>query len=193
MKDWLANFLMYMHDADKGHFHHYYVAQRSGFYGTRNSIYPGEILYAVARLYGETKDPKYRAVFREALDANLAWFKDQMAQILPDGTYEERHRKNLVQFQPWMAMAMDEMHRYDPDPAYVEASNLVSEWILDTYQFDETRALMGANFYSYGLEANRKALEALCRYSFQQGLSSRELTIDELFDPLGRQLAEPTT
>jgi hypothetical protein len=63
-----------------------------------------------------------------------------MAMRLPDGTYEEEHRKNLVQFQPWMAMAMDEMYRYDRDPAYIEASNLVSLWILDTYQFDDKRA-----------------------------------------------------
>jgi hypothetical protein len=71
---------------------------------------------------------------------NLEWFKNQMDQKEPDGTYAEERRKNLVQFQPWIAMAMEEMHRYDPDPEYVEASNLVSIWIADTYQFDETRA-----------------------------------------------------
>ncbi len=136
----LANFLLYMQNEGEGSFHHYYVGSKSHFYGTRNSIYPGEILYAVARLYGETKDERYRKAFKKSLKANLDWFKNQMDQRRPDGTYEEEHRKNLVQFQPWMAMAMDEMYRYDQDPAYVEASNLVSLWILDTYQFDETRA-----------------------------------------------------
>lgn len=138
----LANFLLYMQNPEEGNFHHYYVAPENHFYGTRNSIYPGEILYAVARLYGETKDERYRTAFKQSMKANLEWFKGQMAQRLPDGTYEEQHRKNLVQFQPWMAMAMDEMYRYDPDPSYVEASNLVSLWILDTYQFDETRAFI---------------------------------------------------
>ncbi|MCP4599671.1 MAG: hypothetical protein GY847_03875 [Proteobacteria bacterium] len=136
----LANFLFYMYDEEKGWFHHYYVGAKSHYYGTRNSIYPGEILYALARLYGETKDERYRKVFKQSLKTNLKWFKDQMDQKRPDGTYEEEHRKNLVQFQPWIAMALDEMHRYDPDPEYVEASSLVSLWILDTYQFDETRA-----------------------------------------------------
>ncbi len=138
--DGLANFLLYMQNKEDGSFHHYYVGTRSAYYGTRNSIYPGELLYAVARLYGETKDERYRESFKKSMKTNLEWFKGQMAERLPDGTYEEEHRKNLVQFQPWMAMAMDEMHRYDPDPAYVEASNLVSLWILDTFQFDETRA-----------------------------------------------------
>ena len=57
-------------------------------------------------------------------------------------------------------------------------------------ELSETRALMGKNFYSYGLEDNRKALETLFRYSHEQGLSNRELTIDDLFDPLGHKLSE---
>ena len=42
---------------------------------------------------------------------------------------------------------------------------------------------MGANFYSYGVGANLKAIETLCRYSHTQGLASRELTVGELFEP----------
>lgn len=137
--DGLANFLLYMQKED-GSFHHYYVAQNNKYFGTRNSIYPGELLYALARLYGETRDERYRTAFRQSMHTNLEWFKKEMDQKEPDGTYEEDRRKNLVQFQPWIAMAMDEMHRYDPDREYLEASNLVSLWIADTFQFDETRA-----------------------------------------------------
>jgi hypothetical protein len=154
--DGLARFLLYMHSQRDGFFQHYYVGKKSSFYGTRNSIYPGEILYAVARLYGETKDERYRTVFKQTLEKNLEWFKDQMSKRLPDGTYQERHRKNLVQFQPWMAMALDEMYRYDQDPAYLRASNLVSLWILNTYQFDETRA-----FYPDYLGGYMKVLDEL--------------------------------
>jgi hypothetical protein len=125
---------------EDGTFNHYYVSTRSHYHGQRNSIYPGEILYAVARLYGETKDPRYRTAFQESMRRNLAWFKGEMEQKEPDGTYAEERRKELVQFQPWIAMAMEEMHRHDPDPEYVEASNFVSEWILDDFQYDETRA-----------------------------------------------------
>ena len=57
-------------------------------------------------------------------------------------------------------------------------------------EFEETRELMGGNYYSYGVEANRNALEALFRYSYQQGLSSRMLTVEELFDPLSLELVE---
>jgi len=135
----LSRFILYMQKPD-GAFHHYYVAPKNKYYGTDNSIYPGEILYAVARLFGETRDERYRTAFKRGMDEALGWFKREMAIKEPDGTYVEARRKELVQFQPWIAMAMEEMHRYDPDPAYVNASNLVSIWIIDTYQFDEARA-----------------------------------------------------
>lgn len=49
-------------------------------------------------------------------------------------------------------------------------------------EMDSTRDLMGDNFWPYGIEKNRKALETLFRYSYEQGLCSRELKIEELFE-----------
>jgi 4,5-dihydroxyphthalate decarboxylase len=57
-------------------------------------------------------------------------------------------------------------------------------------ELEETRALMGDNFWSYGIEGNRKTLEALFRYSYEQGLAKRELTIEELFHPATLELTE---
>ncbi len=58
-------------------------------------------------------------------------------------------------------------------------------------EFEEPHALMGDNYYSYGIEPNRKTLQALFRYSHQQGLCSRELTVEELFVPASLKLTEP--
>ena len=52
------------------------------------------------------------------------------------------------------------------------------------------RALMGENYWPYGIETNRKTLEALFRYSHEQGLASRELEIEELFHPSTLELEE---
>jgi 4,5-dihydroxyphthalate decarboxylase len=41
---------------------------------------------------------------------------------------------------------------------------------------------MGENFWPYGIEANRKTLETLFRYSYEQGMTKRKLTVEELFD-----------
>ncbi len=54
-------------------------------------------------------------------------------------------------------------------------------WI--SKELEETRALMGENFWPYGIEPNRKALEALFQYSHEQGLAKRKLKIEELFHP----------
>ncbi|MDP2267868.1 MAG: ABC transporter substrate-binding protein, partial [Deltaproteobacteria bacterium] len=47
----------------------------------------------------------------------------------------------------------------------------------------EAQELMGKDFWPYGVEGNRTALEAFLRYHFEQGLSERRLTIDEIFVP----------
>ena len=58
-------------------------------------------------------------------------------------------------------------------------------------ELEATREIMGENFYSYGLnKPNRKTVEALCRYSFEQGMSRRQLGVEELFAPEGLDLVE---
>jgi 4,5-dihydroxyphthalate decarboxylase len=42
---------------------------------------------------------------------------------------------------------------------------------------------MGDDFWPYGLEENRKTVEAFLRYHFDQGLASRRLTAEEIFVP----------
>jgi 4,5-dihydroxyphthalate decarboxylase len=54
----------------------------------------------------------------------------------------------------------------------------------------ETRKLMGANYWPYGIAPNRKAIEALFQYSHEQGLAKRKLTIKELFHPSTLDLEE---
>lgn len=46
---------------------------------------------------------------------------------------------------------------------------------------EDVRKLMGQDFWPYGVEANRNALETFLRYSFEQGLTARLLSVDELF------------
>ena len=52
-----------------------------------------------------------------------------------------------------------------------------------TQEFEDTRTLMGKNFWPYGIEANRKELELVMRYTYEQGLVKRLLKFEELFEP----------
>ena len=46
---------------------------------------------------------------------------------------------------------------------------------------DEDRRLLGDDWWPYGVEANRKATDTYLRYSFEQGLSKRRLTCEDIF------------
>lgn len=48
---------------------------------------------------------------------------------------------------------------------------------------ERARRILGEHFWSYGVSANRAALEALCRYSHAQGIAARTVAVDELFVP----------
>lgn len=48
---------------------------------------------------------------------------------------------------------------------------------------EETAALMGGDWWPYGVPANRAVLDTFLRYHHAQGLSARRLTVEELFAP----------
>lgn len=51
---------------------------------------------------------------------------------------------------------------------------------------ERARRALGDGYWSYGVGANRAALEALCRYSHAQGIAARPVSVDELFAPATR-------
>ncbi|PHS38927.1 MAG: hypothetical protein COB07_07375 [Sulfurovum sp.] len=103
-------------------------------------------------------------------------------------------KTSLLKEHPWLAQAVFDAYRESKAMTYSYMRKLGwADDMLPWYgqELQNTQALMEKNFYSYGLnKANRKTLNTLFRYSYEQGLSSRELTIDELFDPLGHNFRE---
>ncbi|MDF5722798.1 MAG: hypothetical protein PUP91_20435 [Rhizonema sp. PD37] len=49
--------------------------------------------------------------------------------------------------------------------------------------FDENRRLFPDDWWTYGVEANRKAINTFLRYHFEQGLSQRRLRCEDIFFP----------
>ena len=47
----------------------------------------------------------------------------------------------------------------------------------------DDRDLLGDDWWPYGIEANRAAIDAVLRYHHEQGLTERRLTIEEVFVP----------
>ena len=93
-------------------------------------------------------------------------------------------RKSLLKENPWLAQAI--FDAYSESKAQDYAFMRKYGWVFDSLpwygqEFEDTKKMMGKNFWPYGIEPNRKALKALFRYSFHQGLSNKELTIKDLF------------
>jgi len=93
-------------------------------------------------------------------------------------------RNDVVEQYPWLPRAV-----FD---AYVEAKRQMYThmdkmgWATSSLpwfakELEETKALMGENFWPYGIEPNKKALEALFQYSYEQGLAKKRLIVEELF------------
>ena len=58
---------------------------------------------------------------------------------------------------------------------------VVTPWFSEL--FAENLALLGEDWWPYGLAANRKAVDTFLRYHHEQGLSKRLLTSDDIFVP----------
>ena len=52
-----------------------------------------------------------------------------------------------------------------------------------SHLIEEDRGLFGNDWWPYGVEANRKAVDTFLRYHFEQGLSKRRLTCEDIFAP----------
>ena len=59
--------------------------------------------------------------------------------------------------------------------------DLMLPWL--TKLIGESRALLGEDWWPYGIQRNRAALEAILRYHHEQGLTPRRLAIEEAFAP----------
>jgi len=63
----------------------------------------------------------------------------------------------------------------------VNALQITLPWLVA--EAEETAKLMGADFWRYGVHENAAEIEALTRYSYEQGLVQRKLRIEDLFTP----------
>lgn len=80
-------------------------------------------------------------------------------------------------YKAWCA-AQQETYR---DLRETAALKTMLPWLVA--HVEETRREMGDDFWPYGLEPNRRALETFLRYSHEQGLSKNLLSPDQLFAP----------
>ena len=93
-------------------------------------------------------------------------------------------KRSIYEKEPWVAQTLYK--------AFCEAKEICMRDLYDTNilrvslpwtsaEYEDTRDLMSADYWPYGLEPNRANLETLHGYLLEQGLIKQRLNLDELF------------
>lgn len=95
-------------------------------------------------------------------------------------------RRELAEAHPWLPGAVFKAFEEAKTAALAALGDTSATKVTLPFveeRLSEARGLMGEDFWSYGLEANRKTLETFLRHHHAQGLSSRLVKPEELFHP----------
>ncbi len=93
-------------------------------------------------------------------------------------------KRELLDKHPWLATSLykafvQAKRLADAEFGEITALKIGLPWV--NAEYEATRAVMGPDFWSYGVTENRKALSTMARYSFDQGLAVRVVAIEEMF------------
>ena len=128
-------------------------------------------------------DSRVRRVFPDAVAAEKEYYA-------ATGIFPIMHvvvvRRDVYERSPWVAQSLYKALLTAKQQAMASlydssALRFMLPWL--NQDLEAARALMGDDFWSYGLQANAHVLEAFLRYHFEQGLSRRQLAPEELFAP----------
>ncbi|MEJ2435212.1 MAG: ABC transporter substrate-binding protein [Pseudolabrys sp.] len=95
-------------------------------------------------------------------------------------------RRALAEQHPWLPRAVFKAFEQSKQAALALLSDTSATKVTLPFveeRLSEARALMGEDFWSYGVEPNRKALGTFLHHHHRQGLSLREVKVEELFHP----------
>jgi 4,5-dihydroxyphthalate decarboxylase len=95
-------------------------------------------------------------------------------------------RRTLLDRHPWLAVSLYK--------AFVQAKalcmaqlgqigHLYTSLPWAVAEFERVKTMLGEDYWSYGIDANRITLRTFLRYHHEQGLSDRLLTVHDIFAP----------
>jgi 4,5-dihydroxyphthalate decarboxylase len=134
--------------------------------------------------------PKVARLFSESRKTERAYFA--RTGIFPI-MHAVAMRRDAISAHPWLPKVVFDAYSRAKQLTYDDIKK--SAWYKTSLPWvaqeaEETRKLMGDNYWPYAIEPNRKALETLLQYAREQGLAKRKLKIEELFHPSTLELKE---
>jgi 4,5-dihydroxyphthalate decarboxylase len=113
---------------------------------------------------------------------------DEMAYHAATGIFPIMHviamRRAVFERYPWVAMNLFKAFEQAKERSLDRMNDLTASRIPVPWSAAIAAAWgkgFGADPFPYGLEANRKTLEAFCRFAYNQGVTSKELSPSDLF------------
>ena len=95
-------------------------------------------------------------------------------------------RRTLAEQHPWLPGSILKACLHARTIAMEEMKSTGMFYAMLPWLSDDLRraqSVMGPNMWPYGVTANRKDLESMLRWSFEQGLAPRQGTVEEVFAP----------
>jgi len=128
-------------------------------------------------------DPRVRRLFEDYRPVELAyWEKTGIFPIM----HVVAMRRDVYERHRWAAMNLftaleTAKNRSLERLKSMTESSIPLPWIPEHTLL--ARRMLGEDFWPYGIEPNRKTLDAFCQYAFEQGVCARKLEVEELFAP----------
>jgi len=125
--------------------------------------------------------PNVGRLFDDYLEAEKDYFR--RTRIFPI-MHMVGIRKSLVAENPWLPVSVYKAFLASKALAVHELNEICHlavtlPWMV--HHYNETKALMGDDFWPYGLGPNHHVIDTFARYHFEQGLSARRVAPEELF------------
>ncbi len=95
-------------------------------------------------------------------------------------------RRDIYDRDPWVALSLYKALCRAKDYAYDQLADMGSSKVSFAWLqplLEEEQAVIGKDWFPYGIEQNRPTIEALLQYTHEHGLTDRRLKIEELFAP----------
>jgi 4,5-dihydroxyphthalate decarboxylase len=129
----------------------------------------------------EARHPNIKRLFEDYLDVEMQYVRET-------GIFPIMHtvaiRKELLDRHPWIAMnlfkAFDEAKRRSVERMlFIGIAAVPIPWCYA--HAERAQELFGDDIWPYGIEPNRKTLDAFLQYAFEQGVCHRRLAPEDLF------------
>ena len=99
-------------------------------------------------------------------------------------------RRDVYENEPWVALSLYKAFAAAKERCYqllTEAGSPKASFAWLQPMLEEERAIIGEDWFPYGIEVNRPSIGALVQYAFEHGLTEKKLKIEELFAPSTRR------